>query len=101
MADDKEDKGFVVMGPELSNGGRAALRVTKEGTQEGVMFREGEAPADCGEGELTRVETEQIAGPIYQVTSEVPISKPSKVNSKAFRNNWDGIFGNKQAMGEA
>jgi len=101
MADNKEDKGFVVMGPELKTGGRAALRITKEGTREGVMFREGEAPDDCGGGELTRVETEKIAGAIYQVTSEVPIGKPSKVNSKAFRDNWDGIFGNKRVVGDA
>jgi len=63
MTSDKEDKGFVVMGPELDNGGRAALRVTKKGMQEGIMFPEGEAPEDC-DGELTRIHTERIAGSI-------------------------------------
>ena len=97
---DQEDKGFIVMGPELENGGRAAIRVDRDGVHSGEMFREGQVP-DCDEGLLTRVETEQIAGPIYQVTSEEPVGKPSMVNSRAYRNNWDNIFGKKQAIGEA
>jgi len=100
MTDDKEDKGFIVMGHELENGGRAALRIDKEGVHPGEMFREGQAP-DCAEGLLTRVQTEQIAGQIYQVTEEEPVGKPSMVNSRAYRNNWDNIFGNKQAVGDS
>ncbi|MCK9567516.1 hypothetical protein M0R72_01040 [Candidatus Pacearchaeota archaeon] len=99
MADDK-DKGFIVMGPELPNGGRAAIHVDKEGVHHGEMFREGEAP-ECAEGELTRIRTEQIAGPIYQVTEEEPIGKPLMVNSLDYRNNWNNIFGKKQDVGEA
>jgi hypothetical protein len=100
MADDKEDKGFIVMGPELPNGGRAAVHVDKDGVHPGEMFREGEAP-ECTEGELTRVKTEQIAGPLYQVTESEPVGKPSLVNSRAYRQNWENIFGKKQDVGEA
>lgn len=32
---------------------------------------------------------------------EVPIGKPSKVNSKAYRDNWDTIFGKKAVVGDA
>lgn len=98
MSNDKEDKGFIVMGPELESGGRAALRVDKEGVHCGEMFREGHVPTE-GYGEITRVVTEQIAGPLYQVTEEEPIGKPSMVNSRAYRNNWENIFGNKQEVG--
>ena len=101
MADDKEDKGFVVMGPELENGGRAALRVTKEGTNEGIMFREGEVPESCKGEKLTRVKTERIAGHIYQVIEEVLIGKPLKVNSRSYLDNWDTIFGKKTVVGDA
>jgi hypothetical protein len=97
----EEDKGFIIMGPELENGGRSALRVTTEGTQEGVLFREGLAPNDCAGGMLSRIRTEQISGSIYQVTDEEVIGKPSMVNSKQYRENFDNIFGNKQAVGEA
>ena len=89
------------MGPELENGGRAALRVTKDGINEGVMFREGEVPENCKGEELTKVKTERIAGPIYQVTEEIPISKPSKVNSRAYIDNWGTIFGKKTVVGDA
>jgi len=100
MPDDKEDKGFLVMGPELENGGRAAIRIDKDGAHPGEMYRPGTAPMDS-EGDFTRIKTEQISGPIYQVTEEEPIGRPSMVNSRAYRENWDNIFGNKQVVGES
>jgi hypothetical protein len=101
MADDeKEDKGFLVMGPELNNGSRAALRITKEGVHPGELFREGTAP-ECDDGSITRIKTEQIGGSVYQVVEEEPIGKPSKVNSRDYRNNWDNIFGKKTVVGDA
>jgi len=93
----KEDKGFVIMGPELENGGRAALRIDKDGVRSGEMFREGQmSDCDC---EVTRIETKQISGSIYEVTEEEPVGRPSMVNSLAYRNNWNNIFGNKQEIG--
>jgi hypothetical protein len=49
---------------------------------------------------------EQIAGTQRFKVEEVggvsgSTKGPAKVNSQAFRNNWDGIFGKKQVVGEA
>jgi hypothetical protein len=97
VPNDKEDKGFLIMGPPTENGGRTALRVDKDGVYAGELFKPGSAP----EGDITRITTSPISGNIYQITEEEHIGKPSLVNSKAYRENWENIFGNKQVVGEA
>jgi hypothetical protein len=100
VSDDKEDKGFVVIGPQTKTGYKA-LRVTKEGAQPGEIYREDCAP-ECGEGEtLTRIKTQQISGSIHEVIEEIPAGKPSLANSKAYLDGWENIFGKKQTVGNA
>jgi hypothetical protein len=92
----KEDKGFVVLGPELPSGGRAAIKVDKDGAHTGELFSNDNVPRDS---ECTQIETQLISGNIHQIIEEKPIGKPSKANSPAYRNNYDTIFGNKQVVG--
>lgn len=97
MSDDKKDNnpgdnGFIVLGPDLPNGGRAALRVTKDGGWVGEMHKE---------GSVTRVVTKPLGNSILEVVDETPIGKPSKVNSKAYQDGWDRIFGGKKEVDNA
>jgi hypothetical protein len=100
MSNKDDDKGYLIMGPELDNGARSAVRVNKDGVQAGEMYPPGTAP-NYNDGTLTRIKTKPISGVFHEIVDEEPIGRPAMVNSKAYRNNWDNIFGNKQVVGNA
>jgi hypothetical protein len=93
----KNDNGFIIIGQEFDNC-YSTIRVDKDGVRLGHLYKEGAVPD--GEGDITRITTEQIAGPIYNIVDEKLIGKPTKVNSKAYRDGWDNIFG-KGVVGQA
>lgn len=94
---DKEDKDLLVMGPELSSGARAVLKITKDEVYAGSVYPEDKAPEEAN----TRITTKSLGGSVYEIVSEEPIGKPARVNSRAFRENWDTIFGQQSVIGSA
>jgi hypothetical protein len=110
MADD-EKKGDcstgdeLQAGPELPGGFRPFVRHTSDHTiQTGVMkkIEEGEPIYD------NAMYLKPLDGNRFEVVSELrkdaeatTKSGPAKVNTKAYRDNWDGIFGKKTAVGQA
>lgn len=92
-----DDKGYVVLGPRVE-GGYEVLHINQEGVKPGRIYRdEASAPGEID----AKINLEKIAGPIHKVISEEPVSRPAMVNSRAYRDNWDNIFGGKSVVGEA
>lgn len=100
MADpmkDNDDKGYVVLGQEF-DGGYEATHISPDGISHGKLYTDlSLAP----EGVDMKVNLEKIAGPYYNIKSTETISRPAMVNSRAYRNNWDNIFGGKAVVGSA
>lgn len=108
MADEKDNgsgdsKGVVLIGPPLPSGGRKALKIDSEGVHPGEMYKEGNAPTNRDDGTLTRLKTKPLgdSGKVLEIMDEQPIGRPAMVNSRAYRDNWDTIFGSKKVVGNA
>ena len=105
MADDdgkKDSTDELMAGPPLPGGARPYVRHRADHSiQTGIMrpVAEGES---LGEGTFT---LDHIEGDRYAVQEVFPEQEgakgPAKVNSKAFRDNWDTIFGKKVPVGQA
>lgn len=102
--DDCTSKDELMAGPPLPGGARPYVRHRADHSiQTGIMrpVAEGES---LGEGAFT---LEHIEGDRYAVEEVFPEQAsdgskgPAKVNSKAFRDNWDTIFGKKVSVGQA
>lgn len=109
MADEKKapdaaTADVISFGAELPSGEVPFVRTRadEEGnlTIEGgvAAITEGEPPASNGDGELLRLE--HLHDNHFEVV-EVLGKGPVKVNSRAYRQNWDSIFGAKQTVGQA
>ena len=95
---DDDDKGYVVLGPEIE-GGCKALHIDENGVQSGRLYRDLESvPGGIFDAKL---HLERVEGPLHRIISEEPVSRPAMVNNRAYRNNWDNIFGGKSVVGEA
>lgn len=87
------DRDVLVMGPETQSGGNLFIRHKNDHSivvgeihpVEDGKYVHGEIINLSGEGPVFDVET------VYDAKNE----KPSKVNTKAFQEGWDAIFGNK------
>lgn len=110
MADD-EKKGDcstgdeLQAGPELPGGFRPFVRHTADHTiQAGVMkkIEEGE-PIYDNALYLKPIEGDrfEVVGTFQKDASSTAKSGPAKVNTKAYRDNWDNIFGKKSTVGQA
>jgi len=87
---------FVSYGPPRD--GVAPCRVYgDEGIHEGFLVSDEVAESSSFRGEHTKVKMQHVSRGLACVTE---VHKPSMVNSQAYRDNWDGIFG-KQPVGEA
>lgn len=87
---------FISYGPP--HDGVAPCRVYgDEGIHEGLLVSDEVAESSGFQGEHTKVKMEHVSQGLACITK---VKKPSMVNSQAYRNNWDGIFG-KQTVGEA
>lgn len=109
--DDKDDSGcgdgedFAVLGPPADGGGQYVLRHLSDCSWQAGVLR----PLEDGKpvhGEIVCLRPREDGGPGYAVESvnaggKTSGSGPAMVNSKAFRDGWDGIFGKKVAVGEA
>lgn len=97
MTDQSDD--YVIYGPACCSEHRAAPCIRSRGgnAEAGVLMPavEGREPPEGVEV----VRLEHVGKGVARV-AEV-ISGPPMVNSEAFRNNWDSIFGHKQPVGEA
>lgn len=96
---DDDDKGYVVLGPEI-DGGCKALRFDKDGVEPGRLYRDLESVPE-GEVVSAEVHLERVAGPLHRIISEKPVGRPALVNSRSYREHWDNIFGGKSVVGEA
>jgi hypothetical protein len=94
---DKDDKGYVVLGPPIE-GGYQALHIDQNGARPGRVYTSREAAPEDVDAKIC---LERIAGPFHKIVSEEPVGRPAMVNSRAYRNNWDNIFGGKSVIGEA
>ncbi len=90
----------VTLGPELGNGLRIGVRHTEDHQVAVALVRtigpEDEIPDDA-------IALDRIEGDRYrarELTSEERRG-PSRANSRAYRNNYDTIFGKKQTVGQA
>lgn len=92
----------LLAGPDLGDGVRPFIRHTADHKIEtGVMKQAPDGmPLQSGVFHL-----EHVGGDRYKVadlSAAVASTKgPAKVNSREYRNNWDGIFGKKQPVGDA
>lgn len=90
---------FVIPGPPLPNGGRACIHHAEDHTvRPGVLMpmEEGKAIPDNAMLLEAREGTNlyNVVGSIASMKEERQERKgPSKVNSRAFKNGWDNIFG--------
>ena len=101
MDEKKKDHGFLIKGPQVSETEQAVVRVGPDGLKTGTISKLGDV-SDKEPSSLIR--TEQIGdSPIYTVTDEFPSTTggPALVNSQAFKDGWDSIFGQKQTVGQA
>ncbi|MFA5203040.1 MAG: hypothetical protein WC708_01430 [Lentisphaeria bacterium] len=108
--DNRPKKELVVLGPSLPDGSTAAIRNDpNHGPQCGLLKRIGEGESLLGK-EL--VELKQVgSSPVFEMTriydGRTPDQKdhdshgPSMVNSQAYRDGWDSIFGNKKTAASA
>jgi hypothetical protein len=100
MADDDKhdcDCGDEIMiGPELSNGTRPALRHTAEIVTGFVrQVKDGEPlPEDA-------MLVERIEGCRYSCKPALEHNGPARATTKKYREGWDRIFGGKQEVGLA
>lgn len=98
MSDQKDAKPsneFVICGPDLGNGQKAALKLSEEGISAGTLSDQIQPNGEFLE--LQRVEN----SPIMRVIGKGKNYGPAKVNSQQYRNGWENIFGNRQAVGKA
>jgi hypothetical protein len=103
--DDGKSDDFAILGPPADGGGNHVLRHRPDCSWEAGIVK----PLEDGKpinGELVYLRPREDGGPGYAVESidaGLPVrpSGPSMVNSRAFRDGWDGIFGHRAPAGEA
>jgi hypothetical protein len=92
----------LLAGPDLGDGTRPFIRHTADHKIiAGVMKQAPDGvPLHSGVFHLDRIEGDRYK--VEDLSAAVVTTKgPAKVNSREYRNNWDGIFGKKQTVGDA
>ena len=100
MTDSKKSQDeYVMYGPPCCDEHRAmpCVRSRNGKAEPGLLMPAGE---DCDMPEGAEIVKLEHVGQGIARIAEV-IKKPTMVNSQAFRNNYDSIFGCKQTVGEA
>lgn len=97
MSDDKHEhpgEDFVVLGPKTEDGRQTAIRHREDHTVELCEVY----PVQDGRPISENSEIVQLSGegPVYRVESSTR-KGPAKVANRAFRENYDAIFGKKAA----
>lgn len=93
----------LLAGPDLGEGRRAFIRHTADHKIiAGVMTQAPEGmPLQSGTFHLDHIEGDRYKVEDLSVAVAAVSKGPAKVNSREYRNNWDGIFGKKQTVGDA
>jgi len=99
MPKEEPEKYPILLGPTDDEGRQEVLTFTPDGVERGRL---GPVGAD-EEGAAAKVRIEQQMGPLgtMEVIEGSVRSGPPRVNSPAYRANFDTIFGGKQEVGEA
>lgn len=87
----------IVIGPEVGEGQRLAIRHTEDHQIEAGVIRQVKDGESLPEDSF---HVEQIEGNRYKYT-KVERPGPARVTTPAYRDGWDRIFGGKQAVGQA
>lgn len=93
MSEQKKENPVLIMGPQISETERQAVRIDTEGVHHGVISSETNQ-------EGTLIQAKHLGSNIYEVIAEHRTvaeqrTKPTIVNSSAFKSNWETIFGKK------
>jgi hypothetical protein len=111
MANNDDDSGcskkeFVTLGPSLPDGSVMAVKSSDDGIQFGTLQKIEEGDSLLGKDLVRLSPVENL--PLYEMEhvydGRIPDQKssgPSMVNSRAYRDGWDNIFGNKKSSTSA
>ena len=88
MSEQKKENPVLIMGPQISETERQAVRIDTEGVHHGVISSETNQ-------EGTLIQAKHLGQNIYEIVAEQRTVKPTMVNSNAFKSNWETIFGKK------
>ena len=101
MSDDNESKAPTDLLVPLTHANEAGEHVVLRSDPEGNLrigvlgpVRDGQTYSNDAE----LVTLQHLEGEVYQVSAS---TGPALVNSQAYRNNWEGIFGNRSPVGSA
>jgi hypothetical protein len=107
MANNNDDSGgskkeFVTLGPSLPDGSVMAVKSSDDGIQFGTLHKINEGDSLLGKDLVRLSPVDNL--PLYEMEhiydGSIPDQKnsgPSMVNSRAYRDGWDNIFGNKKS----
>ena len=87
MSEPKKENPVLIMGPQISETERQAVRIDAEGVHHGTISSEHNQ-------EGTLIKAKHLGSNIYEIVAEQR-NKPTMVNSAAFKSNWETIFGQK------
>ena len=108
MADEKKadlPSDVIVVGETLPNGDASFVRYREDEAgpvvQGGTLRVLSEDPSEDGSDVDEVVRLSHVTDNVYNVVETVRKGGPAMVNSPAFRNGWETLFGNRQTVGQA